>query len=326
MALQDQDPLIMILRIIAITIGYIIGILMIRMTRKAQVKNTKRYFRGATEFFIVYSICRTIFLMGAIFDDPLRLSYYLGNTLGLASLVFIIEAIEATIFTKSKHILTAYGIVGVSVMIFDNFARIKIGKYSLVALTQYVCMVPLAGVVLLIYLRATIKSRGKMRRNGFIMFLGIFFLALSETGNTEDAVGILGEGLYFVSPIVLVTSLILLYYSIVTAVEMEETDVLDKSLAKTIILTRPPKITEEEIKFYREKTICMVCKGKLEGYGIFLCGGCKSLYCEMCARTLEELENACWACYSPIDKSRPVKLEEPGKTVKKEIIHKKSKI
>ena len=76
-----------------------------------------------------------------------------------------------------------------------------------------------------------------------------------------------------------------------------------------IDFTRPEEITEEEIAFYREQTICLVCKGLIQRYKyIFICPKCRALYCDSCARALENLENACWACNAPIDESKPVKL------------------
>ncbi len=214
MAPQDTDIIILSLRIAAIVIGYIIGIIMISKVRRIELKVTKRYFLGATEFFIAYSICRTVFLMGSLLDDPLSLSYYVGNTLGLMSIVLIIAAIESTIFTKSKHFFTYYGVIGIGVMIFDNFARIRFGTRSLLSLAQYACMIPLGIVILLIYLTVTIKSTGKIRKNALIMFVAILLLMLSEMANTQDAVYLIGDSVYYISPIILVISLILLYYSI----------------------------------------------------------------------------------------------------------------
>lgn len=214
MAPQDTDIIILSLRLSAIAIGFIIGIIMIPKVRRMELKGTKRYFLGATEFFFVYSICRTFFLMGALLDDTLSLGYYIGNTLGLVSIVLIIAAIESTIYTKSKHIFTFYGIVGIAVMVFDIFARIKFGTRSLISVVQIVCMVPLGVIILLIYLNVTIKSTGTVRKNALIMFIAILLLMLSEMGNTRDAVNLIGDSVYYISPIILVVSLILLYYSI----------------------------------------------------------------------------------------------------------------
>ena len=37
---------------------------------------------------------------------------------------------------------------------------------------------------------------------------------------------------------------------------------------------------------------------------------CGAIYCENCARAVSDLENVCWACETPIDYSKPVKLKE----------------
>ena len=226
MALLDTDPIILTLRITAIAIGAIIGVIMILKLRRIELKVTRRYFLGATEFFIAYSICRTVFLLGAILPDPLSLSYYVGNTLGLVSIVLIIAAIESTIFTKSKHFFTYYGIVGIGVMVFDTIDfiflgdQITAGTRTLLSIAQYACMIPLGIVILLIYLTVIIKSTGKVRKNAAIMFVAILLLMLSEMANTQDAENLFEflvgnpDVVHYLSPIILVISLILLYYSI----------------------------------------------------------------------------------------------------------------
>ena len=74
---------------------------------------------------------------------------------------------------------------------------------------------------------------------------------------------------------------------------------------------RPDQITEEEVMFHKEKKICLVCKGKALNF-IYVCSGCEALYCENCARTLEDLENACWLCNKPFNESKPSKPYEIG--------------
>lgn len=67
------------------------------------------------------------------------------------------------------------------------------------------------------------------------------------------------------------------------------------------------KITEEEVTYFKEKKVCIVCKGNIEGFNNYICLKCEGLYCESCARTLIDLENTCWVCESPLDKSKPSK-------------------
>ena len=73
------------------------------------------------------------------------------------------------------------------------------------------------------------------------------------------------------------------------------------------IAKRPAQITEQEVTYYKEQKICLVCKSKVGGFNTYICTGCDALYCENCARALSNVENACWACNEPIDKSRPSK-------------------
>ncbi len=77
------------------------------------------------------------------------------------------------------------------------------------------------------------------------------------------------------------------------------------------IFTKPQKVTEEEVSVSKEKKICLVCKGKVSRYEVYLCPDCEAIYCHKCARAVENLENACWVCEKPFDESKPVKkLEE----------------
>jgi len=78
---------------------------------------------------------------------------------------------------------------------------------------------------------------------------------------------------------------------------------------------RPKNITEEDVIFHKEKKICLVCKGKAEGF-TFICPNCDALYCQKCAQALINLENSCWVCSGPIDKSKPIiKLESKRQTL-----------
>ncbi len=67
---------------------------------------------------------------------------------------------------------------------------------------------------------------------------------------------------------------------------------------------------EEEVSVFRDKKVCLVCKGEPSGFNVFICPECDSIYCDKCARALSDLENICWVCESPLDKSKPVQKEE----------------
>ena len=88
--------------------------------------------------------------------------------------------------------------------------------------------------------------------------------------------------------------------------------------------SKPP--SEEDITFFRERKICLVCKGEVAGFNTFICPSCSALYCEKCAKALTLLENACWVCKRSIDPEKPVSPydeekvdEKPEKSSKKQI-------
>ncbi len=93
-------------------------------------------------------------------------------------------------------------------------------------------------------------------------------------------------------------------------IKREESLGIDGDIGVRGIFTKPEKVTEEEVSVSKEKKICLVCKGKVSGFETFLCSNCETFYCHKCARALIDLENACWACNTQIDKSKPVKLPE----------------
>ena len=67
---------------------------------------------------------------------------------------------------------------------------------------------------------------------------------------------------------------------------------------------------EEEVSVFKDKKVCLVCKGEPSGFNVFICPECDSLYCDKCARALSDLENICWVCESPLDQSKPVQKEQ----------------
>jgi len=71
------------------------------------------------------------------------------------------------------------------------------------------------------------------------------------------------------------------------------------------------RITEGEVTVYKGSQACLVCKGSAEGFNIYICPTCNSVYCKACTQAVIDLENQCWSCNSPIDASKPVKPYKP---------------
>ena len=70
------------------------------------------------------------------------------------------------------------------------------------------------------------------------------------------------------------------------------------------------QVSEKKVTVYSDLKTCVVCKGSAAGFNIYVCPQCSSIYCRGCAKAVIELENACWTCESPIDKTKPSQLLE----------------
>ncbi|MFX1321776.1 MAG: hypothetical protein ACFFAQ_09030 [Promethearchaeota archaeon] len=157
------------------------------------------------------------------------------------------------------------------------------------------------------YLIKSIKSTDVLRKKYFYLSIGFI---LNSVFSLIEGSGIIGVGLFLVR-IGMVFTFWLYYLGLkeepikVEKISTEKEVKIEDSLFR--IAKRPSQITEEEVTYYREQKICLVCKSKVGGFNTYICTGCDALYCENCARALSNLENACWACNAPIDKSRPSK-------------------
>jgi hypothetical protein len=162
------------------------------------------------------------------------------------------------------------------------------------------------------FLRKSIQSIGVLKKKYLIISLGIFCYTSFGT-----MLGIGFSGIFsMIIRFGLLLSVIFWYLGLREEPAEKEKLKVQKEVKienGLIRLTeRQSQITEEEVSISKEKKICLVCKGKVGGFS-FICKGCGSLYCENCANSLINLENACWACNDPIDPTKPSKSYEKGK-------------
>jgi hypothetical protein len=173
------------------------------------------------------------------------------------------------------------------------------------------------------FLYKSIQSTGVLRKKYLLLSMGILNFTIFASLEGFLSLGIL---LIFVR-IGLFMSLWFWYFGL----RVESAEPVKKPPKKEIkvegdlfrLTKRPSLITEEEVSLYRDQAICLVCKSKIIGFS-FICE-CKALYCEKCARALINLENACWVCNSPFDKSKPSKSFEGKEEEELKIFDKKMK-
>lgn len=205
--------------IVVVGIDVLLGILLFRILKSKKTKATRVYFFGIISFFFTHAACRSVFLLDVVIPD--RTLFIVGTFLGLLSVVFIVAAIEMTVFTRSHHFFTIYGIAGLIVMAIDiiiyeaTLTVVKIGTMQLIILTQTLMQPVLAGIIVLVYLNLAIKSIGRVRSAAIVMVIAVALFGIGEMANSDIASSWIpwaGD----VAPIVITAALVLLFYSVST--------------------------------------------------------------------------------------------------------------
>ena len=94
------------LNIVIIVLDIILGISLIQIQQKKDYDTTKKYFMGISLFFFAHAIARFVFILYVWIRTPENKGYqelyYLGILFGTLCVIFIIYALESTVYTKSK--------------------------------------------------------------------------------------------------------------------------------------------------------------------------------------------------------------------------------
>jgi hypothetical protein len=141
----------------------------------------------------------------------------------------------------------------------------------------------------------------------FVIGVVVAFLALTLVFNLQlDVLSII---IILVSVALLVLVTLYIIFSVIRRRE-RETEVRKEEIQDTIkMFTRPVNININDVRMYREKGICLVCKNRISRL-TYVCPECESLYCFKCSDALSNLENMCWVCETPFDESKKIKKEK----------------
>jgi Ca2+/Na+ antiporter len=135
----------------------------------------------------------------------------------------------------------------------------------------------------------------------------VVFLALTLVFNLQlDVLSII---IILVSVALLVLVTVYIVFSVIRRRE-RESEVRKEEIQDTIkMFTRPVNININDVRMYREKGLCLVCKNRISRL-TYVCPECESLYCYKCSDALSNLENMCWVCETPFDESKNIKKEK----------------
>ncbi|MFX0098663.1 MAG: hypothetical protein ACFFCS_03710 [Candidatus Hodarchaeota archaeon] len=271
----------------------------------------KQFNYGIAFFSLFFMMCRISFLINdLIFEqtgDPAfkqGFFYYLGSIFASIAQFGIIYIVEKHVYRKLHYIPTIITFFTIPLTIFLP----RIGNANMI--TYYTITASLMNVLIpFLYLIVGLQARGRYRKRCFTISVSICLLLV---GNLFNA-GFIKETIHsfrYISPVVILAGIIFFHYGLILGIgASEETEDPGPVLIEKLFpFTKPKSISDEDIKFFREQTICLVCKSKLSRFTVYLCPECKALYCRKCAQALIGIENTCWACDAPIDPDKPFKI------------------
>jgi len=283
---QKFKPLILILFFIVIGISYIINIYII--------------------FFIPSNL--NIFYAELVRNSDLtyywRLIQYLILYLGFGFLTLYIE-----LYVLKKRTLYVFSFV-----IFLSSCIGFFLPYEFLVMYHVIpsaCIVGTYLMLIFLFIYLSVKERGVIVKKSIYVSCGLilFFLGISLnplTGTTIFYANIFLEVYMIIMPILSILGLFFFYLGLKEweSLTFEEKEPETLPIIEDIFMFKKSHdLSEEEVTFYREQKICLVCKGNVKRFN-YICPKCDALYCYSCADALSNLENECWICQIPFDESK----------------------
>ncbi|MFX0140090.1 MAG: hypothetical protein ACFFDN_40990 [Candidatus Hodarchaeota archaeon] len=333
---SNEDWLMALSTIAILVFGYIVGVFFFYKSRKAKIRLLTFY-----SLFTIFAISSWLpvvidFFAVSIAETSIDKKFYATMMWISASISgFLLYYIAAELLTPKKKwfvICPAFGwqtflLIGVIIAPLGDYVFIEPPSTGFIhkaglnpnSLASFLSLINLIILIIFVgfgYLIKGFKSKGILRKKYF--YLSTAAILIVGFGMLDSFV--VGTAL-ILSRIGATSNNIFAYLGLreepekIKVKPTEKEITIQDSLFR--IRKRPDQITEEEVTYYKEQKICLVCKGGVGGFNTYICSSCDALYCENCARALSTMENACWACNEPIDKSKPSKpfkmaVEEKG--------------
>jgi len=281
-------------------------------------KNKKNLSKMAVYFFHGFFIINTYYAAILIFDW-IKLGTYLNSFVLFLFIIIAIGAIPTGIIAdRIGRRITI--MIGLAVQALAFLILSFLNEINIILIVIFILFLGIGFNFIYVgftQLRLELPEKTSLRDESS---LSVGFLGIGS------AVGvILGEVLNFLirTNTAYLTIVLLFVFICATIVVFQVRETLPSRSEKFV---KPDFIDDDELTLYKERKICLVCKGDATGFEVYVCTDCGVLYCLKCAKALSTLENICWGCDAPIDKSKPIQpLKGAEEEIKKDIIKDKFK-
>ncbi len=328
----------------AIIILFVCSLLYLSQGRKKETAHEKTLMYGFACFWFSIALIRAFFYFSDYFLEGtytgdlsviiltfditsyillyfyLYLFIYVFISIISVNLMFIWFSIKSK---KEFQAISSVVTIGFTViMIGWAFETIIIKELNLISPVLPPIFVIVGVIIAVLPLIINLEFFSKGLANWLVLISIIFILVFfGLTVFTNLPLFVISQVIIWISTFVLVLVIIYIISYLVKRARTPETFLEDKKaeLKEFIrIITKPLDFSMKEIKFYRDRGLCLVCKNKISGL-TYVCPNCDAWYCIKCSKALTELENVCWGCEKPINLFKLLKYEnEPSKEFLKE--------
>ena len=328
----------------AIIILIVSGLFYISQGRKKDTSHEKTLMYGFACFWLSIALVRAFFyfsdyiLEGTYTGDlsVIILTFDITNYILLYFYLYLFIYVFISIISvnlmfiwfsiKSKkefQAISSVVTIGFTVVLIGwAFETITIKELNLISPVLPSIFIIIGTIIAVLPLIVNLEFFSKALANWLVLISIIFILVfLGLTTFTNLPLYIISQVIIWISTSVLVLVIIYIVSYLVRRVRTPEPSLKDKrgELKDFIrIFTKPLDFSMKEIKFFRDKGLCLVCKNEVSGL-TYVCPSCDAWYCIKCSKALTELENVCWGCGKPMNLFRLLKYEKKhGKEIIKE--------
>jgi len=321
----------------------------LRSKKKAEKTQKEKfyYLNELTWFYFLLFSCfaSTLFIWYRFLINNLTLAYFVEKIyITLFYIALIVKVISLELIVNQLKIYKGYFftlICAATIVMFLVIDTAELKKIGILLVIFAILLILGFSLLPILYFYLAMKTIGESRVKSIEISAGLVFYGLGLLFRPEMIGSFIGystllnefiDYTYITSPVAILIGLLLIFTSqLEISKSGGETKNLNEKQRKKLekakkylvghFQNKPEEISEDEVSFYREKRICLVCKGKLINF-IFICSSCDAFYCEKCARILTNIENTCWVCDSPFDPSKPTFLNKKEEIIVDKDAHK----
>ncbi len=196
--------------IIAIVLGFFAAGIFLKRKNSVDNEIQSTHYLSLFYIFLFLSATRIFYTLGTKFEGFDYETYIqLGYIFSMIGLTFFLFVMEKSIISKTKHILSLIGFIGI---VLATLGLLGLIPRDIPRVTNGIFSAAGSLAVVLVHAYLVKKSTGDIRKRAFICMIGIIVLFLGVAGDSEIAYELITDMSVIVVPILRIIGTITVTY------------------------------------------------------------------------------------------------------------------